>query len=1394
MSDLNNKLLDAIEILAKRMIETANFNKTIKATIVQPLDESIGEYEVSYQGANFSAFVNSTDTKYAKGNNVYILLPNGDFNTKKYIQGLVENASSAYNTTITDAERFELTGKNIIENFSQVNLVSGKESIIDLNNNIQYINEQELQDYMSNAEAVRVSFTLQTNLDQSQRAIGDFGISIGLGLGDFDIDKIGTEISLEDLVNTSFLNFGTSLIGGNPYNVSSPTRQTHVFNLKNCNISEILSIKAYTKDFLQETENEDIFISNLSIEFGKLLSDEEMGRCKMNFLTPQGIYFTDDTSSDKTITAQIKAQGKLVDTSKQSIDFYWFKEDVRVNKANEFYNNYGGVGWKCLNEHNVITEYKIDKYGNYELDDDNEMIISKAYSEWSPSGATIILNKDNNASRTNRYKCVALYDENTILTEYFELYNMGYDASLSLVPILIEDLTKEMLYDTFNYAPSAGGHYYDNGIILGFKALRDGILDQFDDINSEYSYHWSVSNFDGKLIIDSSNSFEKEFKEARDKYLTALSSQKNGIDETNDSYAIEELKNKLNMYAQKKWSMHNILFGINTSAIDTQYTVKCGLYKGDSLIDTASFDVINAPESENGYKVVIQNGNRVYNYDVDGNSPVGPHGTNTPPDALDFIVYNSEGIDITEEIKSKAQSNWRWVAPNNSMIIPNAIMGEQNDDTLVTSYVNEDKFIYTIAETYNNELLDNTVILKINYAGNNLEARTNFIFIKDGEQGTNGTAFTCKLSCNNPVITIRGIETPDLPQGLKTELYRNGSLEPFDSYTQEYMMNENINEPSLYKFDVDGNFVLNLPEGLNEEDFENYFVDNDFSNVLKTEITRNVSKEEQENGEIPGVILGGIQKYSNLLPLVTVYKKSSEYDFGYDLSSGFTWVTYSSEGKSPQYLNRPFKIYVMDDEGKDISDHSDFSFEWRTTKTGEKTYTIVDDENNSKEVTEIYHNVLSIVETKGNSATIKPALNYDGRFTNTGIVCTIKHNNNILGYIHIAVAMVLDQTNSKGINGWDGTSIALNEDEGTIVAPQVGAGYKNAFNQFTGVLIGTNVKGDESRTGLMAYAEGKQTAFLNAEDGSIILGSSNEEEGQILISPKQVSKDGKYTSVIKGKNLELNMTEGIIRGGGTDENDSVFYLTAEEGKVSHIGNWYVNGRELYTQKGDAKFILGYQKPTDEPYNVGSIIVDPIILASDGRGTNTFAIQADGALYASKAQIANGSKIGGWTVGERELYSGSTPGSGLILSPGGGNTVIGQEKYVELDNNGDPILEWNEDANSLTLKYKTKDITESTGGYIKSKTNNTDNWYIMDGSAKIGGWILTTEGMQINSGGKTVIKKDNIVTNKITVASMEISKKSLAEYIKGVITKKYLTDILDKVYSEKGHSHTVSISK
>jgi hypothetical protein len=87
---------------------------------------------------------------------------------------------------------------------------------------------------------------------------------------------------------------------------------------------------------------------------------------------------------------------------------------------------------------------------------------------------------------------------------------------------------------------------------------------------------------------------------------------------------------------------------------------------------------------------------------------------------------------------------------------------------------------------------------------------------------------------------------------------------------------------------------------------------------------------------------------------------------------------------------------------------------------------------------------------------IKPADNYDGECVNTAIACRVYKGSATIAWIHIPIHMLRNRFENSAINGWDGNTVDLGDQNGgTILAPQVGAGIKDSNNKFTGIVIGT---------------------------------------------------------------------------------------------------------------------------------------------------------------------------------------------------------------------------------------------------------------------------------------------------------------------------------------------------
>ena len=75
----------ATEILAQHLIEQISFDRTILCTIVDNSAKESGMYTVSDGSVKFTAY--SSDTTFLVNTNVYVQIPNGDWDQQKFIIG-----------------------------------------------------------------------------------------------------------------------------------------------------------------------------------------------------------------------------------------------------------------------------------------------------------------------------------------------------------------------------------------------------------------------------------------------------------------------------------------------------------------------------------------------------------------------------------------------------------------------------------------------------------------------------------------------------------------------------------------------------------------------------------------------------------------------------------------------------------------------------------------------------------------------------------------------------------------------------------------------------------------------------------------------------------------------------------------------------------------------------------------------------------------------------------------------------------------------------------------------------------------------------------------------------------------------------------------------------------
>lgn len=304
--------------------------------------------------------------------------------------------------------------------------------------------------------------------------------------------------------------------------------------------------------------------------------------------------------------------------------------------------------------------------------------------------------------------------------------------------------------------------------------------------------------------------------------------------------------------------------------------------------------------------------------------------------------------------------------------------------------------------------------------------------------------------------------------------------------------------------------------------------------------------------------------------------------------------------------------------------------------------------------------------------------------------------------IHIRPIFLHMNTYAMGwLNKWNGAAVEINENEGYIISPMVGAG-KKVDDKFVGIVMGDVQNEDKRETGLFGFSKEGRSIFLNAEDGSATFGLSGS---QIKITPSEqtikgggMTIDFSETPSIRWDNNNFNVDskghlyckEAVIEGtitankgyisdkwiidswgfhGGLDGIESRMSTPYHEGYVTEANRVYSDGVFIgYDEGSDEKeiFIEIDETPT---YSIKSDVGYCIFGKAMGSGSSgdyfllkngtleakgahlKQAIAEDGTfknIVIKDATIKNG-HIGGWRITENDLENGKPCG---IYNDGG----------------------------------------------------------------------------------------------------------------------------------------------
>lgn len=1163
MSDINNQICDAIGIIVDKKLSQANFDKTIQATIIAQGDKTKGEYKVKYLDSSFYAY-DKSGHDYAVGTQVYVLVPENDLSKVKTILGTADKTKDIQ-PIIPEGNKFEYLTNNlfIIPANKEFGIKSWENSSSPIYDNIDldtdglsYI-EKEGFDYFI------LKCNVRTNLQKSQQSLGTYGIRIIIS-ADLKENQQNNETENTDSTNNNTENQKTqnltlefvldsTMMVGNPYSLVIPIEQIAGFNVANYTNIVIQDISLFSKNFTsplsdgEKNEGNNIFFTDLSLQCANKISADNLNGNYLYISVPNGQYLSSkDGGKDSVILKAIfQSKGQIIDPAKYSgLTYYWFKKNPLVSVANNEgkYCKINGInteGWECLNTYD--EKNKIFKAG----------------------GDIYTIDRNSFLSNQQEYRCIALFD-NLAYSKTKIIYNKNPQYFISLIS-------------------DSGTIFYNNNGEPTLTCSCRKIIDNGEVVISS-NYHWYATKIDGQR-----------------KYLN-----------NEDNKWISTQSISINQYTDKA-------------------IIDCAVVKSDdnTFIGVGTLELLNLKsDTTMPYNLTINNGSQMFKYNTLGISPIHSSSTNSNVEPsqkeksavlqpLSFtLVNNKTGEEFT------VGSSQKWILPpdNETMFDFSALKDKLQDYNKegyegYRVYEGETSLSFSIKSRYDYTKINNTILLEVVKENQTYKAKTNILFTKEGDNGTNGTDYVCQI------VGIQGNKEISFSEGIPYYYYNKENGAKF-YYNQETIKNqlklkvfkngENIEvDNSQITWSVLKSPFFKKEDGTYISTKEHpYILTVDGSGAIKeNEIYQNLTDTEKR--DLANIIIIKAEclfKDANnhksiyaTLPIGIVLNETNINNNYIKRQSGFYYVVYDADGTNPTYDNTDAGIFeiistLAPPEGKQ------YVYKWEPI--GEQLYlqkVKEKDKDNNDIINPIKIRAIAkeplVAENISNGISCKIYLIDKTNISYDKEGEIIVDSFSPIYQIIIPIHLYTNRFGHAAINGWDGNTVSIDAEGGVVLAPQIGAGFKNENNAFTGVLMGTSLLKDHDKsttntdvyikeTGLMGLHNGERSFFLKSDDGSATFGKNGS--GQIKIIP--TAENGKPQAIITGglypkdndgnpSGMEINLSAPSITYGNKKfsvNKDGILTCTD-----ANINGWF-SAKSSYNEKGyNNSYNINFSKDKSE---------------------------------------------------------------------------------------------------------------------------------------------------------------------------------------------------------------------
>ena len=1068
---LQDSLLQAIDYLVNNRVNKINKDVTISATIKKCVNALTGEYEINYNGGFLKAYAQE-NVSYSENTKVYVLVPENDFTKKKIILGQASSVTEDENITFVSS---------LINDYNMI----GKNVIEDTTGFFP----KGLRSYIASEYIL-----LYQHGDEEHSNIA------------FDEDEFKNYIQDAEalLIEASFL---TRLPKAHRVAKNGVYGIQYVLAFKNQDDPAAIKYVSYTLDSDHMTGNPFLY-NTYTDQYGIFPIDAE------NYLYVDSIMIYESGFVTKSDEAQADFWGE--DIFIKDPEIYGLRQITATNGDYTLrLSTPQGAVFTSFEQTDTLSAmgtvmYQVNTNVSdstsfyWFVKDDRVNSSSEEYNIYGGSGWRYLKDKGNNRTMEttgyenrayeNVYMCSAVYKEQVVLKEEFTLYNEAASRQITI---------ESNLGTTFSF---------DRGAPV-LTCRIDGKDSNFDeDYPDDYfSFSWSKLDSFGNVTP-----LNVTYEELEEQYKQAV--------ENGENYStIAAIRN--NMIAMEGVKFDRNVLEYPISQIATNATFSCSVYLRETstaepfFIGSATITLQNENvASPTDYYILIENGDQVFQYSESGVTPASER-YQDPQEILplECHFYDPAGLEVNKDTYTV---KWKVPLENTLIVTPTEGMVENPANELQEWYTQE-VFPLAIEESYDYQATINQVTCIVNYQGTEYQRDSNLFFTKVGENGTNGTDVVCKISpVKEPDNGLLAIETI----GNKNPRWNNGyGMAAQAIQFQGYNRTELLNLSDVYWTISGGNNAQSRYLSIDNE-------------------TGIVTWKDSGSGHRNQIVRGQTsfegQTYYAFYPIPIIdYNSGTDYKVIINKTWTLKSITYNADGRNPLYnknqglffslSNKDLNKYVVFDalggqQDNDVTAAISLSFE-KNKATSDKTISgsVPTDDG-------MYY------------VYITPDDVYDGAWCNNIVRARVYGSQSEVGQnpevtIYMPIYMSLNTFGLASLNAWDGNHVEINEDENYILAPQIGAGYKDNNNRFTGVVMGTAQTYDqtEASVGLLGYSAGKQSIFLDAESGNATFGlpedqaSTNNQytEGRIELVPGGESKIGMWTI---GSRAMYNITQPPI--------------------------------------------------------------------------------------------------------------------------------------------------------------------------------------------------------------------------------------------------------------------------